>query len=375
MVNLNLSTVVLLPALAAAGVMTTMVFSFNNNMFPRITEIIEDPASTTLPGTDVPLTREWTGVDRIDRQLTVLLIFFWQLLDGRYPQATLQGVHFFGQMGAFWTLMQLEAKREGNNTTIFGLIYQNISVAITIPIWALLSLLTNPSSTPSTLPNRLSISSTEARLLPWSMFLGYIIPGIAMAIPSPSLLPTATQQTLITLWQVFPLWVTLSTALLRPFFRPTTTTPTTTTNPHLFALLLAALPHATTLSLSLTTLLLPSLFAPATTASLHPAAVFLPKRSLPGTDPGLAEATLRFMQWDEAVSTAAAVVWAATIYLRDVRAATKQSSAVGLAVGVMGRMVGWTVVGGPAAAAVALVWARDEVVFGVEREREGRKRV
>ncbi|GME43468.1 hypothetical protein GTA08_BOTSDO00033 [Neofusicoccum parvum] len=317
MVNLNLSTVVLLPALAAAGVMTTMVFSFNNNMFPRITEIIEDPAATTLPGTDVPLTREWTGVGRIDRQLTVLLIFFWQLLDGRYPQATLQGVHFFGQMGAFWTLMQLEAKREGNKsriiayTTIFGLIYQNISVAITIPIWALLSLLTNPSSTPSSLPHRLSISPTEARLLPWSMFLGYILPSIAMAIPSPSLLPSTTQQTLITLWQVFPLWVTLSTALLRPFFRTPTTT--TTTNPHLFALLLAALPHATTLSLSLTTLLLPSLFAPDTAAALHPAAVFLPKASAPGTDPGLAEAALRFMQWDEAVSTAATVVWAATV--------------------------------------------------------------
>ncbi|KAL1614212.1 hypothetical protein SLS54_009930 [Diplodia seriata] len=122
MVNLNLSTTVLLPALLAAGATTTMVFSANNGMFAKITDMVDDPTITTMPGTDgaVPLTREWTGVAAVDRQFTVLLIFFWQLLDGRHPAGTLQAAHFFGQMGAYWTLMQLEAKREGNKRRIIA---------------------------------------------------------------------------------------------------------------------------------------------------------------------------------------------------------------------------------------------------------------
>ncbi|OJD29549.1 atma protein [Diplodia corticola] len=388
MVNLNFSTVVLLPALLAAGATTTMVFSTNNATFANITAIIDDTTITTMPGTDgLPLTREWTGIAPLDRQFTVLLIFFWQLLDGRHPAATLQAAHFFGQMGAYWTLMQLEAKRQGNKhriiayTTLIGLLYQNISVAITIPLWCLLHLLALPSRTNSSaLTASLSFSPTEARILPWAMTLGYILPTAAMSLPSPALVPALTQQTLVSAWQVFPLWIHLSTAaILRPFFSTTTpttsTTPTTTSTPHLFAFLLATIPHAATLSLSLSTLLFPALFRPSLAASLHPAAVFLPKYSPASPSSAssasaaaipLEEGVHRFMQWDECVSGAAAVVWAATLYVRDTRIKGNNGGGEGGIVrwgwlGVAARAVGWSVVGGPAAAAVALVWGRDEV--------------
>ncbi|KAL1643953.1 hypothetical protein SLS58_004628 [Diplodia intermedia] len=359
-----------------------MVFSVNNGMFPKITDIVDNPAITTMPGTDgaVPLTREWTGIAALDRQFTVLLVFFWQLLDGRHPAGTLQAAHFFGQMGAYWTLMQLEAKREGNKrriiaTTLIGLLYQNISVAITIPLWCLAHLLTLPARpTSSTLTAALSIDPVEARILPWAMTLGYILPSVAMAVPpsqyAPNL-PAQTQQYLATAWQVFPLWTALSSALiLRPIFTSTTTSttnpattktkPTTTTPPHLFALLLATIPHAATLALSLTAFLLPTLFHAPT--SFHPLAVFLPRYSPPDAAPvSLAAGVHRFMQWDEAVSGAASVVWAATVYLRDAR--TKGGEGRWGVGGVAARAVGWSVVGGPAAAAVVLVWGRDEVVF------------
>lgn len=154
------------------------------------------------------------------------------------------------------------------------------------------------------------------------MFLGYMLPSFAMVAPSPY------QQALIALWQPFPLWAMLiATLVLRPFFSSSSPSPTSPPSPqqsyaatssaHLFALLLAAIPHAAALSLSLGALALPQLFAPATAASLHPARVFLPKLSTtPGDAVPLAEGVLRFMQWDEAVSTAATVVWAATVYLR-----------------------------------------------------------
>ncbi|EKG19691.1 hypothetical protein MPH_03002 [Macrophomina phaseolina MS6] len=381
MVNLNLSTTILLPACVAAGVMTTMVFSFNNGMFPTIADIIDNPNATTLPDTDIAFSREWTGVAALDRQLTALLVFFWKLVDGKYPSATLQSVHFFGQIGSFWTLLQLEARREGNKrrliayTTLFGLLYQNISVAITIPIWCLLHLLTLPNTNSATLTSRLSVSASDARLLPWAMAIGYIAPSIAMALPSPGVVPASTQQLLVSLWQPFPLWVYLVGTVLRPFFSTaaSATSPLqsyhSTSRTHLFALLLAAIPHTTALSLSLSSFLFPQLFDASTAASFHPARAFLPKVSLKGMEPlPLAEGILRFMQWDEAVSTAAAVVWAATVYLRDTK--TKGGQRFGL-LGLLARALGWTVVGGPSAAAVALVWARDEVVLGAEGGADG----
>ncbi|KAK0637819.1 Citreoviridin biosynthesis protein D [Lasiodiplodia hormozganensis] len=384
MVNFNFSTTVLLPALLAAGATTTMVFSANNGMFDAITDIIDDPTITTIPGTaDVPLTREWTGVAALDRQFTVLLIFFWPLLDGRHPAGTLHAVHFFGQMGAYWTLMQLEAKREGNKrriiayTTLIGLLYQNISVAITIPLWCLLHLFTLPTRTNSaTLTASLTLPASEARMLPWAMTLGYVAPSLAMALPSPILTTPLVQQWLASAWQIFPVWIYLArTVVLPPFFTSRASTPSSpaaaaaasyhaASTTHLFALLLAALPHATTLTLSLSSLAFPSLFAPATAAALHPAAVFLPKLSPAGTTGvGLAEGVTRFMQWDELVSSVASVVWAGTVYLRDTR--TKGGKRFGV-LGVVVRAVGWSVIGGPAAAAVGLVWARDEGVLGWE---------
>ncbi|KAF4544453.1 Atma protein [Lasiodiplodia theobromae] len=384
MVNFNLSTTVLLPALIAVGATTTMVFSANNGMFDAITDIVEDPTITIMPGTaDVPLTREWTGIAALDRQFTVLLIFFWQLLDGRHPAGSLHAIHFFGQVGAYWTLMQLEAKREGNKrrviayTTLIGLLYQNISVAITIPLWSLLHLLTLPKRTNSAaLTASLTLPASEARMLPWAMALGYIVPSLAMSLPSPALTTPLVQQWLASAWQVFPLWIYLAqTVILRPFFTSRTPTPSSpaaaatssyhaASSTHLFALLFAAIPHATTLTLSLSTLAFPSLFSPTTAAALHPAAVFLPKLSPAGTTGvSLAEGTTRLMQWDELVSSVASVVWAATLYLRDTR--TKGGKRYGV-VGVVLRAVGWSVVGGPAAAAVGLVWARDEGVLGWE---------
>lgn len=186
-----------------------------------------------------------------------------------------------------------------------------------------------------------------------------------MALPSPAVVTPAVHQLATALWQPFPLWVALATQLLRPLFASSApTTPLAayhaTSRVHLFALLLAALPHAATVALSATAVLFPSLVSPA----LHPAHVFVPRVSGPGTllAGGLAEGAHRFMQWDEVVSCAAVVVWAGSTYLADARV-KGGAGRFGVA-GVVARAVGWGVVGGPAAGAVVLVWCRDEVVLG-----------
>lgn len=371
MPNLTLSTTILLPGLVAAAIYGVFVCSFNNGLMPNITAHVMrgDP---NVPGVDVPLKKYYTGIGPIDQQLVYLQIFFWPITSGSSPRLFLQGIHFVGQAGAYWAVMVLEAMRTGNQgrlitfTTIFGLLYQNISLAVTIPIWGMLYLLTKRQRPTSALPVAVSLPTPSITALPPAIFLGLIVPLIAMALPAPDVVSHDFHQNAIALWQPFPLWISLAWYALRPLFATRATTerlsaPGKTyaalTRLHVFALTLAVTSHVSALTLSLGTLLAPSAFAPHIVDALEPLSVFLPRPTAPGVALPLNEGILRFLQWDEAVSCAAALVWAGAVYRGDTR--EKGSFFAGL----LGRSLLWTVVGGPAAAVVALVWARDEVVL------------
>ncbi|KAK0609114.1 Citreoviridin biosynthesis protein D [Lasiodiplodia hormozganensis] len=312
--NFSLTTTILLPALLVAGVTMFIVFNANDGIFDKI---IDDISIKTTPSTDnIPLTREWTGNAVFDQLFAVFLILARQLLGGRHPAGTLHTLHFFGQMGACWTLMQLEAKREDNNrrifecTTLITLLYPNVSFAITIPLWCILHLRSLPRTNSATLTVNLCLPASEARILPWAMTLGYVLPIIAMALS----LSRALAQQFWPLFPLFPFWVYLaSNSVLRSLFGagtsmtawpllplPPAASYHATTTPHLFALLLATITHTATLSFSLSALLFPALFHPEMAVSLHPAAVFLPKLSLAGaTEVELAGGATRFLQWDD----------------------------------------------------------------------------
>ncbi|KAK7533943.1 uncharacterized protein J3D65DRAFT_631872 [Phyllosticta citribraziliensis] len=387
MPNLTLSTTVLLPGLVAAAIYGVFVCSFNNGLMPNITAHVMrgDP---NVPGADVPLKKYYTGIGPIDQQLVFLQIFFWPITSGSSPRLFLQGIHFVGQTGAFWAVMVLEAMRTGNQgrlitfTTIFGLLFQNISLAVTIPIWGMLYLLTKRQRPTSALPVALSLPTPSIAALPPAVFLGLTVPSMAMALPAPDVVSHDFHQIAIALWQPFPLWISLAWYALRPLFATRATTerlsaPGKTyaalTRLHVFALTLAVTSHVSAFTLSFGTLLAPSAFAPHIVDAFEPLSVFLPRPTAPGVALPLNEGILRFLQWDEAVSCAAALVWAGTVYRGDTR--EKGSFFAGL----LGRSLLWTVVGGPAAAVVALVWARDEVVLcgavddGKEKEKGNAK--
>ena len=74
-----------------------------------------------LPGTEAALKQAYTGVGFVDKQLTILTLFFWEIVDGSLPGASLQGFQFAGQMGAAWGLFMVEGIREGNRWRLISL--------------------------------------------------------------------------------------------------------------------------------------------------------------------------------------------------------------------------------------------------------------
>jgi hypothetical protein len=90
-----------------------------------------------------------------------------------------------------------------------GFILQNITYTITVPLWLMLHLLTSPVSSPFTGTHSNSailVSSLDLKILPISVALGYIIPSILMALPSPDSVSPSMHQKYMALWQAFPIW-------------------------------------------------------------------------------------------------------------------------------------------------------------------------
>lgn len=75
---------------------------------------VREVGPRVLPGTDAPLERSYTGIGKLDYQLTVLALFFWELVDGSRPNASLLCFHFAGQITAGWGLLMMEGLRKGN---------------------------------------------------------------------------------------------------------------------------------------------------------------------------------------------------------------------------------------------------------------------
>ena len=74
-----------------------------------------------VPGTKAPLKRVFTGIGTLDHQLTVLTLFFWEVVDGSMPNASLFCFGFAGQAVAAWTVIYIEGRRASNRWRIISL--------------------------------------------------------------------------------------------------------------------------------------------------------------------------------------------------------------------------------------------------------------
>jgi hypothetical protein len=73
-----------------------------------------------LSGTTAPLKRHFTGIGLIDYQLTVLTVFFWGIVDGSAPAASLHALRFGSQIPVIWGVLLIEGMRAGNKGKVIS---------------------------------------------------------------------------------------------------------------------------------------------------------------------------------------------------------------------------------------------------------------
>jgi len=109
-----------LSLLSAAGYYGTWYLLLNNGTTTYMSHI-RDYGPKILPGTDEPLKTVYIGISSIDYQLTVLTLFFWELVDGSHPAASLFCFHFATQVACGWSLLMIEGLRRGHRWMMISL--------------------------------------------------------------------------------------------------------------------------------------------------------------------------------------------------------------------------------------------------------------
>jgi len=266
---------------------------------------------------------------------------------------------------------------------LWGLLMQNMAFAVLMPLYLLLHLSTSPTVSSPT-PATISIEISKLSSIPISTTLGYILPSILVALPAPSIVSYETKQTFMAIWQVFPIWVSLfqqaisTFVFLRTFdvidrFSPPTfdaniRVSTALTTVYVFALAIAGITHLSTVTLMVTSMLFPGLFAPEYIGVFNPSKVFLPAGISPATKMStIGAGALNLLQHDEFIGSAALVIWAAVLFASACNMKKKFDSWLTLA----GEVCVLTALAGPVGCAVALIWARDELILGeVEEDKK-----
>ena len=211
--------------------------------------------------------------------------------------------------------------------------------------------------------------------LPLSTLLGYALPGVLMLLPSPKYTSFDTHQNCMALWQIFPLTVALLqfvfSTLARSIF-PTNMVHHSAAERnadlmsalrrvYVFAFAVSSVTHIATMTLTLTSVILPSILNPNIVESFHPARAFLPPPPWAATPvKSIGDGLHIFSMYDEYIGFLATILWA-TVLNRNAHAGT-----IGLDgwMSLLAKVAGLTIVAGPASAVVALLWGRDELVLG-----------
>jgi hypothetical protein len=121
MALLTLSRVTI-AALIGLGFASLHLFGESNTLFPQI---VEHRTKHLLPThskwTTTSFPTSFAGYDPPDGLLATLLVFFWPVVDGENPGASLIGFVFVGQAVAMWIVMVLEGLRKGNAGRVISL--------------------------------------------------------------------------------------------------------------------------------------------------------------------------------------------------------------------------------------------------------------
>ncbi|OIW28252.1 hypothetical protein CONLIGDRAFT_370509 [Coniochaeta ligniaria NRRL 30616] len=334
-----------------------------------------------------PFKNTYTGISAIDGMLLMLVPFFAYALDT--PQSWAITASFWYLLTHFLAaccLVFLEGLRRGNSgravswVGTMGFVCQNISYTVAAPLYFILHIFTSGTASPSvSADDVLPDDALEPRILLLSNLIAFVVPAVGMALPAHSVVSAETHYNWIAVWQFFPLLYSLfqwafsrissTLGLTKSSERQPNRSQVSTAVVYRAALFLTVTTHLTILAVALTPALAlppgwPTLSAIFDQVTLNSAIIPPSLLSPPTVDPkvipadSLAPAAHFFLIWDVYCGSIALLLWA--VYLRRVAAGpTDRFSWTGLGA----KVLAWTAVGGPVAAAAVLLWERDEVLL------------
>ena len=116
---LNASRIGLLFFSAAAFYAVWYIFMHNGST-DQLEHVLK-VGPRTLPGTQEPIKTVYTGIPAIDKQLTILVMVFWEQVDGSSPSNSLFCFHFAMQTACGWGLLMIESLRRGHRWRMISL--------------------------------------------------------------------------------------------------------------------------------------------------------------------------------------------------------------------------------------------------------------
>lgn len=256
-----------------------------------------------------------------------------------------------------------------DSISIYAFLFQTAGYAILAPLYLGLYALTSPTFATPTASN-LIVSNVDA--IPFGILLGYLPFSTVIALPYPAVLSLKQKIWAIILWQPTPhyaIYVAKILSSLSPHKSKTSSIPRQLMHlraAYKFALLLAVPAHLYVWTLSLTAMFWPSLFSSQAQESLHPLNALIPRNPVKAWNAeasNIAQGSLWLLQWDYWIGSLA--YWIFAVAAKSY--ATKKMGAKEI-VRSIGRMMAL----GPLAAALTLLWDRDELVFGKAETREKR---
>lgn len=271
---------------------------------------------------------------------------------------------------------------------VWGILMQNLAFNVIIPLYLLIHLSTSPTVS-SNDPNDLHIDLPNLSSIPLSLAIGYILPTVLAALPCPSVVSFDHKQTLLAIWQMFPLWVQLLQLTL-PYLITVFYPPPLSQKPsapkrqslgalrivYIFLLAMAASTHIATLTLLFTSHFFPALFATPFIGIFNPKNVFWPvTTSASHHMSSIGSGAMLTIQYDEIIGSAAVVLWALFLFTTASREKKGANAAAAAAWGLGLGSVALSALVGPLGYAVIAVWGRDELVFarGKDRRTDGEK--
>ena len=364
------------------------------------------PKGYILPRSGSRLRTSVTGIYwPIDYLLDVLIVFFWEAVDGSHLATSVIGIYFLGQLFAILVAFYMDCFRQGQGLgshlirfvevsgsmwslrcfqmltlyrnprpTLWLLSFQGCALGCAGFVWALVY----TSSSPTTSGTRSFSALRSASLVSPQMTLfilpalcfGYVLPAVFMALPSPKMVTNDFQQMALVSWNLFPLLVfgvlKFLGVLVPVFSRGRSDTSARSPREHLqlvrlvsfAALVVSAAVHIAVVTVSISSVLFPALFNVEYVEDLSPASIFLPPVSIRRGET-VGDGVRSFFLWDQASGYPIMII----VMVLQLRTAANSRGMSTSWVKMFGFAMLTTCIAGPGSTCLALSWLRDETLF------------